>query len=381
VSWDLAERQGSVVGVMSNGGALLGSRSFDAFGNLVSVSGSGAFDRFGYTGLQADGNTGFLHADNRWYDPATQRWLRRDPIEIRSGQANPYEYVGNNATNRIDPSGLDGYNTAQILASQRQWMTLQNMYASGYKFNGSPRVAYTPAQMNQVLQGLEGSLNASNSAASSNGSNATGRGWKTWLFGQPGFSAPFPGAAVAMNQHSPPMLPPPELPVPVEAAGNVIFKPSEGGSQAVMASAGFALGIEAFETPDPRAKVVGIIVLAGTVIVVTATAYVTELDNISNRPPWQLQMAKSITGIQVATTALPLDMSHPDAQAAASFVAAWGQPRPQTFVELIEALQDMKRRGIPGAQYYLGILWNLWTAEQAVNQALGIPVQPPWWTP
>jgi len=65
VSWDLADRQGSEVGVMSNAGALLGWRRFDAFGNVVSVTGSGSFDRYGYTGLQVDASTGLLHADNR----------------------------------------------------------------------------------------------------------------------------------------------------------------------------------------------------------------------------------------------------------------------------------------------------------------------------
>src|SRR5262249_48885028 len=93
VTWDLADRQGRVVGAMNNSGTLLGWRRFDAFGSVVTVSGAGSFDRYGYTGLQADSYTGFLYADNRWYDPATQRWISRDPIEIGSGQANPYAYV------------------------------------------------------------------------------------------------------------------------------------------------------------------------------------------------------------------------------------------------------------------------------------------------
>jgi RHS repeat-associated protein len=41
----------------------------------------------------------------RWYDPQTQRWLSRDPIEFAAGDGNLYRYVGNNATNLTDPSG------------------------------------------------------------------------------------------------------------------------------------------------------------------------------------------------------------------------------------------------------------------------------------
>ncbi len=41
---------------------------------------------------------------NRWYNPATQRWLTPDPLGLRP-DANPYRYCGNGPTNGTDPSG------------------------------------------------------------------------------------------------------------------------------------------------------------------------------------------------------------------------------------------------------------------------------------
>jgi hypothetical protein len=42
----------------------------------------------------------------RWYDPATQRWTSRDPIEFAAGDGNLYRYVGNDPADRTDPTGL-----------------------------------------------------------------------------------------------------------------------------------------------------------------------------------------------------------------------------------------------------------------------------------
>ena len=47
----------------------------------------------------------FLHVGERWYDPATGRFLQRDPIGVFGG-LNVYGYVKNNPLSAIDPSGL-----------------------------------------------------------------------------------------------------------------------------------------------------------------------------------------------------------------------------------------------------------------------------------
>ncbi|MEK6536046.1 MAG: RHS repeat-associated core domain-containing protein, partial [Actinomycetota bacterium] len=75
-------------------------------------------DRFGYAGawgyqrattsLSSDpyrDGFPFLHVGARYYDPASGRFLQRDPIGIRGG-TNVYEYAGSNPVYVVDPSGL-----------------------------------------------------------------------------------------------------------------------------------------------------------------------------------------------------------------------------------------------------------------------------------
>ncbi|MCL6476608.1 MAG: RHS repeat-associated core domain-containing protein [Firmicutes bacterium] len=49
--------------------------------------------------------TGILLLTHRYLDPATGRFLTRDPAGCEAS-VNVYAYVGNNAVNEVDPSGL-----------------------------------------------------------------------------------------------------------------------------------------------------------------------------------------------------------------------------------------------------------------------------------
>ncbi len=48
----------------------------------------------------------------RDYEPLTGRWIQKDPILFRGGQANLYVYVGDDPVNRRDPSGLADWGPA-----------------------------------------------------------------------------------------------------------------------------------------------------------------------------------------------------------------------------------------------------------------------------
>ncbi len=77
---------------------------YSAFGGLV----SGTNHRYGYAGkhgYQSHADTPFLHVGARYYDPATGRFLQRDPIGIDGG-LNVYVYALNNPALQVDPSGL-----------------------------------------------------------------------------------------------------------------------------------------------------------------------------------------------------------------------------------------------------------------------------------
>jgi RHS repeat-associated protein len=62
--------------------------------------------QYGYHGYsEASTSDNLLLCTFRWYDPATARWLTRDPIGYAGG-SNLYGYVGGNPVGGVDPWGL-----------------------------------------------------------------------------------------------------------------------------------------------------------------------------------------------------------------------------------------------------------------------------------
>jgi RHS repeat-associated protein len=59
----------------------------------------------GQWGYYTDGETGLLLLTHRYYEPATGRFLTRDPAGCEAS-VNLYAYVRNGVMNKIDPSGL-----------------------------------------------------------------------------------------------------------------------------------------------------------------------------------------------------------------------------------------------------------------------------------
>ena len=97
---------GSVRALTSTSGTVTDSRSTDAFGLVVTSSGSTPtpFGFAGSHGYQQDGETGLMRLGHRLYDASTGRFISRDPI--RDGY-NWYAYVENDPLNAIDPDGLE----------------------------------------------------------------------------------------------------------------------------------------------------------------------------------------------------------------------------------------------------------------------------------
>ena len=73
----------------------------------ASPSGSVAASSTGFTGASTPNATGgMVYLRNRWYDPATGRFLTQDPLGLGGG-ANLYAYAGNDPVSFSDPFGLD----------------------------------------------------------------------------------------------------------------------------------------------------------------------------------------------------------------------------------------------------------------------------------
>ena len=83
-------------------GSIASNLGYDSYGNVTSGF---APSRYTYAGREIDADSGLMHYRARWYDPQHGRFVSEDPIGLNGG-INVYLYVGNNPTNRVDPTGL-----------------------------------------------------------------------------------------------------------------------------------------------------------------------------------------------------------------------------------------------------------------------------------
>ena len=84
--------QGDVVKLIDQDGAEVAAYTYDAWGNLLSASGSMAdVNPLRYRGYYYDSETGFYYLQSRYYDPATRRFINADSY-ASTGQG----FVGTN---------------------------------------------------------------------------------------------------------------------------------------------------------------------------------------------------------------------------------------------------------------------------------------------
>ena len=93
---------------------------YDVFGAVRSEATTPITNEFKFTGEQADASTGLEYLRARYYDPATGRFISKDPIGGRVGDPrsqNRYLYAWNNPCSNVDPSGLETESVTEILCS------------------------------------------------------------------------------------------------------------------------------------------------------------------------------------------------------------------------------------------------------------------------
>jgi RHS repeat-associated protein len=96
--------QGNGAHLMDDDGFVLAHLAYDAWGQRMSGNNPTPYGYKGQWGYYTDGETGLLLLIHRYLDPATGRFLTRDPIGFDGG-INLYAYVGNSVPNASDPSG------------------------------------------------------------------------------------------------------------------------------------------------------------------------------------------------------------------------------------------------------------------------------------
>jgi RHS repeat-associated protein len=98
--------------------ALAGSYRYDPFGRLIGTpTGLAAINTQRYSSKDWHNPSGFYYFGYRFYDPATQRWLNRDPIGEEGG-VNLYGYVGNNPLTYWDAFGNDPQSNMSLLKDE-----------------------------------------------------------------------------------------------------------------------------------------------------------------------------------------------------------------------------------------------------------------------
>lgn len=102
--------QGDVVAVLNGDGGIVAQYSYDAYGNLLSSSGTLAqINPIRYRGYYYDTETGLYYLKARYYNPEWRRFLNADTLFVAGDDAingsNMYAYCYDNPVMYVDPEG------------------------------------------------------------------------------------------------------------------------------------------------------------------------------------------------------------------------------------------------------------------------------------
>ena len=106
--------QGDVISIITHWGESYGSYTYDAWGNVISQSGSiASINPIRYRGYYYDSETGLYYLGSRYYDPQVRRFINADGATLVT--VNPYSngltdknyfaYCDNNPVSRSDDGG------------------------------------------------------------------------------------------------------------------------------------------------------------------------------------------------------------------------------------------------------------------------------------
>jgi RHS repeat-associated protein len=97
------DQQGSTRAISSTTGAVVGTTTYDGFGNKTGSTGT-ITTPLGYDAQYTDSDTGLIYLRARYYDQVTGQFLSVDP-EVASTRE-PYGYTGQSPLDGSDPTGL-----------------------------------------------------------------------------------------------------------------------------------------------------------------------------------------------------------------------------------------------------------------------------------
>jgi RHS repeat-associated protein len=108
-----ADGLNSITAITDQSGTPVQSYTYDSFG-MVKPANTTFRNSYTYTGREWDKETGLYYYRARYFDPMEGRFVSKDPISFFGGDVNLWNYVGGNATNRIDPFG---YSASEVVGA------------------------------------------------------------------------------------------------------------------------------------------------------------------------------------------------------------------------------------------------------------------------
>jgi RHS repeat-associated protein len=107
VTWMVDDNQGTPRDAVNNSSVVVNHIVYASAGQIAYQSAPTVAIWAGFAGAHTDPYTGLLDDYNRWYDPATEKFISQDPSGFSGGDVDLSRYAMNDPTNRADPTGLD----------------------------------------------------------------------------------------------------------------------------------------------------------------------------------------------------------------------------------------------------------------------------------
>ena len=150
------------------------------------ASGATGFTPFGFggdAGYYTDAATGLVYVKARWYDPATGRWISKDPIGFEGGDwSSLYRYVENRPAMWIDPSGL------ALTATPVYFYTDKTGLGCAIAQYGIEWTGLNPGQSGWIVQHIKRSWSITDCCGKTIDIPIAHDFWEAWSYGSSGVS-------------------------------------------------------------------------------------------------------------------------------------------------------------------------------------------------